>query len=251
VPEVSERICLKAVFPACLLLALVACASTSAEPTSPRALSNRGLVLVDAKTGAVDSGFPDASGGAVVAAEADGKGGWFIGGDFKRVGKVEMNGFARLGKDGTLIPEFAPRLPRYSSVYALAYHRGVVYAGGVLNGGVVFSVAAFDAASGRRLWQVPIQNQAQVNDLAFANGALYIAGNFTHIGGVARDGIVALDPQTGKPTGWRVRLSDVFPPAAVNALGVGNGLVYLVGAFNRVNRVKRALGIAAVSARTG
>ena len=221
-----------------LLLAIVSCTSNSpTSSTSPKSLPPRELVLVDAKTGAVNRDFPDIdTEDAVLAAVADGSGGWYIGGGFKLVGKVPRNGLARLRSDGSLDLEFAPRLPRDAAVVTIARHGSVVYVGGVFEGGIVGGVAAFDARSGRRLWQFSIPSLYQINALAFANGALYVAGNFVRIGGVARNAIAALDPRTGKPTAWRVNFST---SASVTAFAIDHGIVYLAGGFDAIDGAKR------------
>ena len=89
-----------------------------------------------------------------------------------------------------------------AAVTAIVRHGNTVFAGGALAGKLVSGVAAFDATSGRKLWQVSADENG-VNSLAFADGVLFVGGSFLRIAGVRRDGIAALDPQTGKPTPWR------------------------------------------------
>jgi hypothetical protein len=219
----------------------LACASKGANSTSRRT-----LLLVDAKSGVVDRDFPDVDGG-VGAAVADGSGGWYVGGSFTHVGTVVRPGLAHLRRDGSLDSNFTANVPgkRYRYVYALAYHGSVVYAGGD------FGVVAVNAKTGKRLWLARASQPRtgiSVIDLEFGNGVLYVAGFLTRIGGVARDGVAALDPRTGSPTSWRVDLNHATFGGSV---AFKNDVVYLAGAFNRVHGVRRELGIAAVSPRTG
>jgi hypothetical protein len=126
----------------------------------------------------------------------------------------------------------------------------LILQGRTLYAGGDFGVAAFETVSGRQLWWVSTDN-GQVGDLALVNGVLYVAGAFERIKGVARDGVAALDPLTGKPTNWQVRLSwKPGLPVGVDALGAGNGAIYLGGVFTHVFGVKR-VRLAAVSPRNG
>ncbi len=96
-------------------------------------------------------------------------------------------------------------------------------------------------------------DKGEVVSLAFGNGVLYVAGGPWRDGRVVRDNVAALDPRTGKLTPWRVNL----PPAlaGIEAITTGNGVVYIssggAAGFKRVDGLKRPLGIAAVSPRTG
>lgn len=56
----SETRIWPAVLAVVLLVGLSACGSGSAK--KPKPMPDRNLVLIDAKTGAVDKGFPDANG---------------------------------------------------------------------------------------------------------------------------------------------------------------------------------------------
>jgi len=240
------------VFAAALPLAFAACSSVKTSTVKKTSVP-RDLYIINAKTGAVNQNFPDTdieNYGIAYTAVSDGRGGWYIGGGFSRVGKVSRNGLARLRSDGSLDLEFAPRLPKTTRVWAIARQGNVVYAYALPS-----IVAAFDVTSGRRLWQV-LTDAPPVYDfsgggLAFADGTLFVGGDFSRIAGVLRSGLAALDPRTGKPTSWRVRLIAEGGPAAVGAMSFSNGLIYFEGSFGLVNGAKRNLGMAAVSARTG
>lgn len=241
---------------AVLLLATVAACASSHPSSSASSTQNspgRYLFLVDARTAAINSDFPDATGGAIVSAIDDGHGGWFIGGSFTNVGDVQRGGLAHLGSDGRLDPGFKPQIGNQVDILALARRGNTVFAGGILSGGTISSVAAFDARSGKRLWQTS-EGGGLVGSLAFSNGLLYAGGGFTRIGGVIRDGIAALDATTGKPTSWQVSLLEApgRSPGTVGVMSIAkNGVLYIAGVFGRVDRVPRPLAMAAVNARTG
>ena len=247
-PKVTWYIRLATIAGVGSLLSLPACASNSSNSSigSTRPLPSRNLVLIDARTAAVSSDFPDIDGSAYGIASV-GAHGWYVGGDFSHVGDIERPELAHLRKDGSLDTVFAPSLPN-PDVFGLddvLYHDGVVYAGGD------FGVIAFDAKSGARLWQTGTKDRAVIA-LAYGGGVLYVCGNFKQIGGVARAGIAALNTSNGKPTFWRVKLSgNVGGPHTISSLAFADGTVYFAGLFFAVNGVKRDLGLAAVSARTG
>jgi hypothetical protein len=226
-----------------LIVALASCGSSSSSTTA-KSFAPRFVVLVDGETGSVDRSFPDIDRSGPSSAAADGEGGWYIGGDFNLVGNVKRPGLARLRSDGRLDLEFTPRLPRNTLVTALFLHQDTLYVGGH------FGVIAFDGRTGKALWRIPIGGE-RVSEFAFTDGVLYVNGAFDRIGGVARPGVAALDPRTGRPTPWRVHLSWYKGlPVGVSSFAVGDGTLYISGLFNRVNGVKRELGMAAVSTRT-
>jgi hypothetical protein len=72
-----------------------------------------------------------------------------------------------------------------------------------------------------------------VTALAFANGVLYVGGEFTTIAGQPRVAVAALDPVTGAAEAWNPALGfdPNFGPPEVEALAVGGGVVYIGGRF--------------------
>ena len=187
-----------------LLVALPACAPGSSASSKTRAQAEttyHTLALVDAKAGQVDSYLPGPDG--VTAVVSDRKGGWYVGGRFAHIGNVLRRGVVHLESDGTIDPTFVPDLPRDMAISPILFNAGVVFVGDFGNKGVF----ALDAKNGKRLWHTPTgRDGGNVIELVLGNEVLYVGGGFTHIGGIARNGIAALNPITGKVTGWRVRL---------------------------------------------
>ncbi|MGA9761100.1 MAG: PQQ-binding-like beta-propeller repeat protein [Gaiellaceae bacterium] len=199
----------------------------------------RNFVLVDAKTGKVYYP-PDVRGGVVESAVTDGRGGWYIAGNFTRVGKVKRPGLAHLNPDGTLDRAFMPDLPEGTAPggFNATFGANSVFAAGGSSSRAGAVVFALDGRTGRRRWSTWKSGAP----LSFGNGVLYVGGYSDKI-------VAALDPKTGKPTAWKVRGWSSEP--LVSVITVANGAVYLGGEFKKVGGVPVPCSIAAVSAKTG
>lgn len=146
--------------------------------------------LVDRSTGRLASGFANLPiNGAVNLVVADGSGGWYVAGDFTRIGASDRNGLAHLAADGSLDADWDPH-PVGGGVRALAVSgdREVVYVGGGFTGigGLSrLAVAALHGAgmpdAGQALagWNASV-NSGEVSSLALVEGAqrLYLGGTF-------------------------------------------------------------------------
>jgi outer membrane protein assembly factor BamB len=244
-----------------LLLSATSCGGSSARSsTAKKHAVQRGLYIINAKTGAIDESFPDVdfeNYGLVNAAVSDGNGGWYIGGTFSRVGDVSRNGLARLRSDGSVDPGFAPRLPKRTRVIGIVRHGNTVYIDTVpsekKHGYLDSIVAALDATSGRRLWQVPAEGASGFGNLAFANGTLFVGGYQTmRVAGIPRSGLAALDPGTGKPTSWHVHLANGRKAEGdVEAMSIENGVIYYSGFFKGTETYRENKVLGAFSIRTG
>jgi len=229
---------------ASLLFAIAGLACSSISSGSTSAETPPPLVVMDARTGSVDHAFQVVE-CAPYSAVADGQTGWYVGG-YSLTGPPGQSPpcLIHLLADGSADTTFAPKLSKYQYIDTIIRYRNVLYTGSE-NG-----VAAFSARSGRRLWSRPTADQ--VNSLAMGNGVLYIGGAFEHIGSAPRIAIAALDPRTGRAKAWKARLSRSRGfPISIGSMALGNGALYIGGKFDRVNGVKRPLGIAALNPRSG
>jgi hypothetical protein len=87
-----------------------------------------------------------------------------------------------------------------------------------------------------------------VNTLAATGGAVYLGGFFEHVAGSSRADAAAVDSRRGRVLPWAPHLHAV-PPAAVAAITVASGTVYLAGGFDSAGSARRQ-GLAAVDAGT-
>jgi hypothetical protein len=90
--------------------------------------------------------------------------------------------------------------------------------------------------------------------LAVSGETLYAGGSFTTLNGQARNYIAAVDALTGALSDWNTGEAFVDPtrqkPVGVRAIVVGQGVVYIAGAFDRLGGVERS-NLAALDQTTG
>src|SRR5690606_23984743 len=144
---------------------------------------------------------------------------------FDHVDGAPRGGVARLLADGTLDPAFA--VTTDGEVHALALGAEALYVGGSfleVGGEVRYGLGSVDPATGATTAWVPDDFQGATFALAFADGRLFVGGNFDvdfeyHL--------VAYDDATGdRLTAW-----EPSPNNPVTALAVGDGAVFPVGRF--------------------
>ena len=101
-------------------------------------------------------------------------------------------------------------------------------------------LAAFDATTGAFIRSFRPAFDNQVKSLAaLPNGKLAVGGEFTAVGGLARTGLVVLDPQTAAvDTSWTTSLENRSSGGRVSVRGldVGGDHLYLTGAFTHFTR---------------
>ncbi len=164
--------------------------------------------------GAVEPGWPRVD-GLVRAVAPDGEGGWYIGGRFSRVGGHPQAGIAHVRADRTVDASWSPGV-RGGGVTHIVAAFGAVYVAGdftEIGGTRRRNLAAIDPETGAVLdWRPEpcagrLCDEVPVSAMVAAGGALYIAGAFDWVGGTERDGIAALDPETGLATEFEGRCS--------------------------------------------
>lgn len=193
-------------------------------------------------SGQVDQRFLKPN-GLVRSVIADGAGGWYIGGDFTRIGDEERNRIARIRPDGSLHP-WNPNVN--GSVHTLALQNNVLYAGGAFNniGGLQRNrIAALDINDGKVLsWNPNSENI--VRSIAVRGNTVYAGGDFYTIGGQIRPFFAALDAGTGNAT-WDAKVN-----GPVLSIMPSETTIYLGGSFSQCGGASRN-NLAALDSATG
>ncbi len=156
----------------------------------------------------------------------DGQGGWFVGGDFDRIGIVIRNNIARILPDFTVDPNFT--LTVNNKVNTLALQNNILYIGGNFTniGGTGRNyLGAYDLSSNTVTSFNPGPNLF-VNDMLVHGDDLFITGFFSTVGGSTYRALASIDLTTGLP--------QAFPEAGIgqgNTLFLHNDILYVGGNF--------------------
>lgn len=165
----------------------------------------------------------------------------YAGGNFARIGRQARPGLAALDAATGNATDWNPNAGRMweaRAVAALVISGGTVFAGEGVDpftgrGGAILAV---DEATGAAItWRAEASDP--VAALTVAGGTVYAGGNFTSIGGQARNGLAALDAATGKVTDW-----DPNASGFVTALAIRGATVY-VGGESGLAAVSRPLDL--------
>lgn len=230
---------------ALVLLALVAAPSASAQQSRP------GALILDARSGRVLARVPINE--LLTSAVPDGRGGWYVGGFFTRIGGQPRRGLARVLPNGVVDPGF--QVPVTSSrgnrvsVGALARAGHLLYVGcacGLVGGMRRPGLAAIDLRTRAVLRSFEPGTYIDIQRLAVTRRHLLVARQFSY----PVPGVSALDLRTGAPDrDWDPRFKLIGDAGGFHALVVRGSRVYVAGSF-RVSGLPRN-GLVALEARTG
>ncbi len=195
-----------------------------------------GAGVVDSDSGAPSMPFP-AVVGVVTSAASDGQGGWFIGGQFTKVGGLLRNNLAHVLADGSVNVSWDPSPDGTNNVIVLANNR--LYVGGAFTkiGGLTRNrAAALDPATGRVLEWNP-NCAATVHAIEVSGNSVYLGGTFTKVGNQTRNRLAAVDSVTGSVLAWNPSASG--GGNAVYAIAVNGSKVYVGGSFTTLGTKAR------------
>jgi hypothetical protein len=197
-------------------------------------------VFIDSVTGHRYTNFPRVE-NKIMAAIPDGNGGVYIGGYFEHVGGLTRRSLAQIDSNGNVTP-WNPDV--VGAVNCMEMKNGIIYFGGIFSevGGVGRNLlAAVDCITGNVTPFNPVAvpgYYAFVNSISISGNTLYAGGDFTTIGGVARQRIASFNLTTGLITSWNPGVYS----GAVHKILSGNGKVYVCGSFSGLsNGVRKAV----------
>lgn len=185
--------------------------------------------------------FIDVPNGEVHTIYPDGSGGWYIGGEFTRVGAHAIQNLAHIKSDRTVNASWTPN-PN-DIVYTIYADAGNVYVGGKftqIGGQTVEYLAKVSATTGLPdlTWntQKPETGPSiYIRKIVRDGSDLYINGTFSMIGTTPRLTVAKLDFATGAlDMTWNPSLN-----GGANDIAVTPSHVYLVGSFSMIQSALR------------
>ncbi len=200
------------------------------------------FVALDAATGQAKA-FPLVS-GLVKTIVSDGRGGWYIGGNFVSVGGLPRTRLAHISSDMSVDPNWNPAANGWVFALALSPDGKTLYVGGGFCGvGNPFvsrrHVAALDATTGAALsWNPGVGGLSCGSDGAITKAlalsgdgkTLYVGGSFSSAGGQTRNNLAAFDTSSGQVSAtWKPE-----PDSTVDVLLQRDGILYVGGNFMNV-----------------
>jgi len=200
-----------------------------------------GGAALDTSTGITPTGvIPRTINGTVNAVVPDGSGGWYIGGNFTKVGADTRNRIARINSDGSL-NSWAPEATGGTQVNALALSGSTLYVGGdftLIGGQSRNRLAAVDTSTGLATAFNPGVSTGAVNDLLISGTTLYVtlSNSSVTIGGQTRSYLAAVDTttNTNNTTSWNPN-----PNSLVYAMVVSGTTMYVGGQFSTIGGQSR------------
>jgi hypothetical protein len=172
--------------------------------------------LLDGASGDPLAG-PEIADGQISVVISDGAGGWYLGGDFSRIGGQPAGGLAHVLADGTLDDGFLPVAD--GLVSAVALQGGTLYVGGDfrhVDGTARDGLAAVSTTDGSLLPFTHAEAE-RVTELVASPSAVYVGS----------DHLVALDPLTGAALPGFSSPVEADVQGGVRALALGDGRLYV------------------------
>jgi outer membrane protein assembly factor BamB len=182
-------------------------------------------------SGAVRPGIPPVN-GDVHAIAPDGAGGYYIGGEFDRVGAYPRSNLAHILADGR-VGDWNP-LPD-GAVLALLRHEKVLFVGGeflFINGEMRPFFASVDLTTGSLASWDPGASDP-VYTFAINGSTLFVGGEFYSVNGAWRPGAAAIDLETLTTLPWYPLFGN-GSPTVVYDFAFGHGRIYVAGRYSTV-----------------
>jgi len=190
---------------------------------------------------------------------SDGSTGWYVAGDFGLVGGNVRTGIVHILSDGSVDTGFDVNFS-YASVQELVLdsaHNRLFLSGSITDANAASrNLVVVNATTGALIdWQAPMEpSWGNIKAMALDGDTLYIGGQFSSIGGVARNNIAAIDVSTievdsnATITSWDPSVNYYSPQ--INDIKVDTTSVFIGGNFDTIGGDTRN-HLAEISKTTG
>lgn len=189
----------------------------------------QGLAKISASNTELNSTFPSTT-GTVRCILPDGKGGFYIGGNFTKVGDYGRNNLAHILPSGKVDPTFYVNVD--GDIYNLASDSSNLYICGYftsVNGAPRSHAASVSLVSGTVTNFNPVANNT-IYTIAVHKGTVYMGGSFTTMKGKSRNYVAAVTT-SNTLTSWAPNPDNAVYKLIVNGTGSS---VFLGGEFTYV-----------------
>jgi hypothetical protein len=188
-----------------------------------------GLARVSASTGTADINFPETN-GSLKAIIPDGKGGYYIGGDFSLVNNVARTYLAHILADGSVDDAFKFYLDGYVS--CLETDGINLYFGGAFTrvNNTTRRYAAAVSLTTNKITDWNPYPDAIVNTMAYDQGIIYMGGNFQNVKNKVRNYAAAVTV-SNELTNWNPQPDSYVQKILVSKPGAS---VFIAGNFSNV-----------------
>jgi hypothetical protein len=192
--------------------------------------------IIDGSSGNSNISFPRVF-GTVNVTLPDGNGGWYIGGNFTRIGNYAIKNLAHINANNTVDLNFKPE-PN-STVLSLILNGAYLYAGGsftTIKGLANNYIVKLDKVNGDPIfWNASCNNT--VRTMTLYTDKIIVGGDFSSIGGLTRNRLAAIDTNFVQATTW-----DPNPNAAVYKVFVNGTKLYVGGDFTNIATATKSRG---------
>ncbi len=158
---------------------------------------------IDVSSGQQFSNFPVFN-GSIYTTVQDTSGGWYIGGDFTKVGTYNRSYLVHILSNGSVDPDFNFTINNTIWSLALSPDKNTIYIGGnftSIDGNGRQYIAAINLGT-KAVTAWDPSADGSVESIATTGTSVYVGGSFSNIGGNARSFIAELDSATGASTSW-------------------------------------------------
>jgi len=212
-----------------------------------------GGVVLNSTSGALDTTFPEVAGDIYnVISDGENPNGWYIGGEFTSVGGYAHDNLAHINPDGTVDELFtlSALTPQSKGIYAMVLDGAILYIAGEfenyggsgLNGIIALDTDALLLITEWNPDPTGGISATGIYSMVLEGDTLYVAGDFTSIGGQTRMGIAALEKaNVGDATGRAITDWDPNPQGGtVNTMTLSGTTLYVGGTFTSIGEQTRS-----------